>query len=77
MIEIVETWTVVDRWWTESPERRTFAVVRIDGAEYVKPVCVVYDFVSEKWSIIEEATEPEPEGPRTRVNPRVEEGRDD
>lgn len=32
---IVETWGVVDRWWTEEPERREYAEVELETNEHV------------------------------------------
>jgi hypothetical protein len=52
-MKIEDEWTVIDRWWTDDPVRRHFAVVSVLG----KRACVVYDLKNQEWSI-----ENEPEG---------------
>lgn len=34
-VEVIETWEVVDRWWTDSPIRRAFADVWWAGSRLI------------------------------------------
>lgn len=47
-VEIVESWNVVDRWWTETPQRRYFVILQAPRAPRA---CVYFDNDDELWRI--------------------------
>lgn len=52
--EIVDTWRVVDRWWTETPAERYFVVLQVGEAPRVM---LCWDTEKREWSLeVEEAT---------------------
>lgn len=57
MIEITETWDTVDRWWTDAPQRRQYAVLRSGAVDRDVRVCVGYDETTQTWFLIEEPPE--------------------
>ena len=64
-IEITGAWMVVDRWWTDEPITRHYASLRSPDYTHDERVCVCWDEVTRKWSLIEEPDEnlPPPEQP--------------
>jgi hypothetical protein len=59
VIEITETWTTVDRWWTDEPVRRHYVALRSPDLEEDVRACVWYDEQTKHWSLIEEGDRPD------------------
>lgn len=57
-IRIVEQWRVVDRWWTDEPEERYFAVLEIAAEAHSDRVCVGYDSETDEWKLIPDLRHP-------------------
>ncbi len=68
IVEIIEAWESVGRWWTDAPLRRSFAVLRTDDVDEDVRVCVCFDSTTKEWSLI-----PEPVGEETEILVRLEE----
>lgn len=56
MIEVTETWDVMDRWWTDAPERKHYAALHTDSVDYDVRACVCYDETTREWTLILEPT---------------------
>jgi hypothetical protein len=46
-----EGWTVIDKWWTDEQERRSYIVLRAPNG---KTAAVCWSYPEEAWSLIEQ-----------------------